>query len=67
MVCYIGSAAGTMPNTSFRGVHQKERRDFDDGANALWSLYGEEAKTHDQARFESMTKNMDGALVFVRV
>ena len=67
MVCYIGSAAGTMPNTSSRGVHQKEHRDFDDGANALWSLYGEEAKTHDQARFESTIKNMDGALVFVRV
>ena len=46
---------------------QKERRDFDDGANALWSLYGEEVKTHDEARFESMAKDMDGVLVFVRV
>ena len=67
MVCYIGSAAGTMPNASFRGVHQEEPRDFDDGANALWCLYAEEAKTHDQSRFESMVKDMDGVLVFVRV
>ena len=68
MVYYIGSAAGTMSSASFRGVHQeKRRRDFDDGASALWTLYGEEAKTHDQAQFESMVKNMDGVLVFVRV
>ena len=63
---YIGSTVGAMSNSSFRGVHQKEHRDFDDGANALWCLYWKEAKTHDEARFESMAKNMDGVLVFVR-
>ena len=66
MVCYIGSAAGTI-KSSLNGIDQKERRDFDDGANALWSLYGKEAKTHDEARFESVAKDMDGVLVFVRV
>lgn len=66
MVCYIGSAAGTI-NSSLKGIDQKKRRDFDDGANALWTLYGKEAKTHDEARFESVAKDMDGVLVFVSV
>ena len=66
MVCHIGSSAGTI-RSSLKGIDQKERRDFDDGANALWSLYGKEAKTHDEARFESVAKDMDGILVFVRV
>ena len=57
----------TMPNSSLKRIDQKEPRDFDDGANALWCLYWKEAKTHDEARFESMAKNMDGVLVFVRV
>ena len=56
-----------MPNSSSKAIDQKERRDFDDGANALWSLYGKEAKTHDEARFKSVAKDMDGVLVFVRV
>ena len=43
------------------------RRDFDDGANALWSLYGKEAKTHDEARFLSLAADMDGVLLFVCV
>lgn len=71
MVCYIGldisSAAGTMTNFSSRGMDQKARREFDDGADALWSLYGREAKTYDEAQFESVAKDMDGVLVFVRV
>ena len=66
MVCYIGSAAGTI-KSSLKDIDQKEPRDFDDGANALWTLYGKEAKTHDEARFESVAKDMDGVLVFVRV
>ena len=43
------------------------RGDFDDGANALWSLYGKEAKTHDEAEFLSLAANMDGVPTFVRV
>ena len=67
MVCYIGSVAGTIPNSFPEGIDQKEYRDFDDAANPLWRLYWKEAKTHDEARFESVAKNMDGVLVFVRV
>ena len=61
-----GSAGGTVPNRFSEGPYPKERQDFDDGANALWTLYGEEAKTHDEARFVSLAKDMDGVLLFVR-
>lgn len=40
--------------------------DFNDGANALWSLYEDEAKSHDAARIETLKKDMDGVLLFVR-
>lgn len=46
---------------------QKERGDFDDGANALWSLYGKVSKTHDEARFSSWAEDMDSVGVFVCV
>lgn len=48
-------------------MHQKERQDFDDGANALLSLYGEEVKTHDEDQFGRVAKDMGGVLLFVRV
>ena len=40
--------------------------DFDDSANALWTLYGKEAKSHDEARIETLKDDMDGVLIFVR-
>jgi len=60
-------ATGDPSEGSFRAASHKERRDFDDGANALWSLYGKEAKTHDEARFERLAADMDGIPTFVRV
>lgn len=41
--------------------------DFDDSANALWSLYGKEAKGHDEAAIQSIKGDMDGVLIFVRL
>ena len=67
----LDSGGGATGNSSSDGLFpprsHKERRDFDDGANALWSLYGKEAKTHDEARFLSLAADMDGVLLFVRV
>ena len=40
-------------------------RDFDDNANAFWSLHMKEAKSHDEARIESIKDDMDGVLIFV--
>lgn len=39
--------------------------DFDDSANALWSLYGKEAKSHDEARIQTLKEDMEGVLIFV--
>ncbi|KAH8994215.1 hypothetical protein EDB92DRAFT_1795798, partial [Lactarius akahatsu] len=41
-----------------------EHKDFDDGANALWSLYGKEAQTHDEALFQGILAEMDGVPTF---
>ena len=41
--------------------------DFDDSADPLWSLHAKEAKSHDEARIQSLKNNMDGVLIFVRV
>jgi hypothetical protein len=40
--------------------------DFDGSANALWSLYGKEAKSHDEALIQTLKDDMDGVLIFVR-
>jgi len=41
--------------------------DFNDNANALWSLHVNEAMSHDEARIRSLKDDMDGVLIFVRV
>jgi hypothetical protein len=41
--------------------------DFDDNANAMWSLHLTEAKSHDEAQIHSLKDDMDGVLLFVRV
>ncbi|KAI9435190.1 hypothetical protein H4582DRAFT_1817948, partial [Lactarius indigo] len=38
--------------------------DFDDNANALWSLHAKEAMSHDEARIQSLKGDMDGTLIF---
>lgn len=43
----------------------KEPRDFDDSANALWSLYEQEAKYRDEAQIQTLKDDMDGVLIFV--
>jgi hypothetical protein len=47
--------------------HPKDHKDFGDGANPLWSLFSKQAKTQDEARFQSLVGDMDGVLLFVRV
>ncbi|KAI9431894.1 hypothetical protein H4582DRAFT_1212438 [Lactarius indigo] len=43
---------------------QRKKKDFDDGANALWSLYSKEAQTHDEALFHGILAEMDGVPTF---
>ena len=39
--------------------------DFDDSANDLWSLFGKQAKSHDEAWAKALKEDMDGVLIFV--
>ena len=65
---YIVGLGETARNSSPEGpLHNRECRDFDDGSNAFWSLFSKQAKTHDEAQFERVKEDMDGAIVFVRV
>jgi hypothetical protein len=43
----------------------EQPQDFDDSANELWSLYGKEAKSHDEARIKTLKDDMDGVLIYV--
>ena len=40
--------------------------DFDGSANQFWKLYRDEAKSHDDARINTLKEGMDSALIFVR-
>ena len=40
--------------------------DFDGSANALWSLYGKEAESHDGATVQILMDAMGSVLTFVR-
>jgi hypothetical protein len=41
--------------------------DFDGSANALWTLYGKEAQSHDKSQIQNLKEDMDGVLIFVRL
>jgi Family of unknown function (DUF6535) len=52
-------------NDSDPSPSPEERQDFDDSADDLWSVYGKEAKSHDDDRIEALKDDMDGVLIFV--
>jgi hypothetical protein len=55
------------PDGDLEAHHQPETgRDFDDSANALWKLYGQEAKNYDHATIKDIKSDMGGLLIFVR-
>jgi len=51
-----------VPNPSRSLGDSSEKLDFDDSANQLWSLYGKEAKNHDEAQIKTLKDDM-----FVRI
>ena len=40
--------------------------DFDGSSNALWTLFKDEAKNHDDATIYTLKEDMESALIFVR-
>ena len=55
---------GPVPNDS--SPEPRMIGDFHGTTNSLWSLYGKEAKSHDEARIQPLKEDMDGVLIFVR-
>ena len=41
--------------------------DFDGNSNALWTLFKDEAKNHDDATIYTLKEDMESALIFVRL
>ena len=39
--------------------------DFDGSSNALWTLFRDEAKSHDDSRIVTLKEDMESALIFV--
>ena len=44
---------------------EEHPEDFDEDADNLWTLYGKEAKRHDETWTEILKGDMDGILIFV--
>ncbi|KAH8985741.1 hypothetical protein EDB86DRAFT_2320052 [Lactarius hatsudake] len=59
-----GSAMNNSPDGPSLSEARSERKDFDDGANALWTLYSKEAQAHDEALFQGMLADMSGIPTF---
>jgi hypothetical protein len=39
--------------------------DFNGSSNVLWTLFRDEAKSHDDARIVTLKDDMEGSLIFV--
>lgn len=59
--------SGNDAPSNFPKDSSEEPKDFDDSANALWSLYEQEARNHDEAQIQTLKDDMDGVLIFVCV
>ncbi len=59
---------GTLHGTSDPEPNEERRMigDFDGSSRVLWTLFGSEAKSHDNARINTLKDDMDGVLIFVR-
>ena len=56
------------PSGTSNAEHNEEQpriSDFDGSSKALWTLFGTEAKSYDNARINTLKDDMDGVLIFV--
>ncbi|KAH9002319.1 hypothetical protein EDB86DRAFT_291506 [Lactarius hatsudake] len=52
------------PSDTTQSMPPRMIGDFDDNANAFWSLHMNEAKSHDEARIQSLKDDMGSVLIF---
>ncbi|KAI0259248.1 hypothetical protein BC834DRAFT_639729 [Gloeopeniophorella convolvens] len=60
----IRDAKPRLDNDIESNIDRAPPGDFDNDANGLWSLYGKEAKNHDEALIQTWKEDMDGILIF---
>ena len=69
------SDSGPRKNTSDSGSDQQPEEppeeprmigDFDGSASEFWKLFRDEAKSHDDARINTLKEGMESTLIFVR-
>ncbi|KAH9045188.1 hypothetical protein EDB85DRAFT_5460 [Lactarius pseudohatsudake] len=53
------------PSDTTQSMPPRMIGDFDDNANAFWSLHMNEAKSHDEARIQSLKDDMGSVLIFI--
>ena len=46
--------------------HDRDTDEYDEGAAKLWSVYVQEAESHDKALIETWKDDMEGIIIFVR-
>ena len=54
-------------NDSYRSLEEphEQAQDFGESANDLWSLFGKQARNHDEAWAKALKEDMGGVLIFV--
>ena len=57
----------TTSDPAFEQISEEPRMigDFDGSSNALWTLFKDEAKSHDDARINTLKDGMGSCLIFV--
>ena len=63
---YVGTLIDVVCSGGSSDPEQRVPGDFGGSANTLWTIYGNEAKSHDESRIQTLKDDMDGVLIFVR-
>lgn len=67
LLATVGGAGMDPSEANDPSLPREQQKDFDNGANPLWSLYIKGVKSRDQARIQTLKDDMDGILLFVCV
>ncbi|KAH9969402.1 hypothetical protein BGW80DRAFT_1562490 [Lactifluus volemus] len=61
---YLAPDNPSTVNASGKATSKSFQRDFDDGANTLWTLYGNEAEDFDKTHIQTLKDDMNNILLF---
>ncbi|KAI0049017.1 hypothetical protein FA95DRAFT_1557285 [Auriscalpium vulgare] len=62
---FAGAPGPALPtHVSSSDAHQEDPQEYDERATKLWSVYVEEAESHDRALIETWKDDMEGIIIF---